>query len=119
MHYSKWQEVSLNSVNKAYITALKAHKRSISTWRTKVQKLITFEIDLGLFINAYLSNKLTKVNQILAQDNRHENAHFSFRKYFKICIRKVRKQMMKTVHALFRNNRALPMTFGQRNNHNF
>ena len=53
---------------------------------------MTFEIDLRLFINAYLSNILTKVNQILAQDNRHANAHFSFRKYFKIRNGKVRKQ---------------------------
>ena len=90
MHYSKWQEVSLNSVNKAYIMALKAHKRSISTWRTKIQKLMTFEIDLCLFVNAYLSNNSTKVNQILAQDNRHANSHFSFRKHFKIRIGKVR-----------------------------
>ena len=108
MHYSKWQEVSLNSLNKAYITALKAHKRSISTWRTKIQKLMTFEIDLRLFVNAYLSDNSTKVNDILAQDNRHANAHFSCRKYFKIRNGKVRKQTTKTVHAPFRTTGHCP-----------
>ena len=108
MHYSKWQEVSLDSVNKAYITALKAHKRSISTWRTKIQKLVTFEIDLCLFFNAYLLNDSINVNQILTQDNKHENAHVSLRKYFKIRIGKVRKQTTKTVHASFRNTGHCP-----------
>ena len=108
MHYSKWQEVSLNSLNKAYITALKAHKRSISTWRTKIQKLMTFKIDLRLFVNAYLSDNSTKVNEILVQDNRHEKKHFSCRKYFKIRIGKVRKQTTKTVHAPFRTTGHCP-----------
>ena len=41
---------------------------------------MTFKIDLRLFVNTYLSDNSTKVNEILAQDNRHANAHFTFRK---------------------------------------
>ena len=52
---------------------------------------MTFKIDLRLFVNAYLSDNSRNVNEILAQDNRHANAHFSFRKYFKIRNGKVRK----------------------------
>ena len=68
---------------------------------------MTFKIDLRLFVNAHLSNKLTKVNKI-AQDNRHASAHFLCRKYFKIRTGKVRKQTTKTVHASFRTTGHCP-----------
>ena len=49
---------------------------------------MTFEIDLRMFFNVYLSNDSTKVNQILTQDNRHEKHTFCLENSSKFALEK-------------------------------
>ena len=87
--------------NKLY--NLKRHKntkrKAISTWRVKFQKLVTFENDLCPLFSAYFQNYSKHISQILAQEIRHANSHFSFRKHFKIKFEKMCKRTSKMVHV--------------------
>ena len=70
------------------------------------RKLSTFEFEQRLLFNAYFQRYSIKLAQILIQEYRHANEHFSCRKHFKIQIGKMYKQTLKTGHVQNFENRA-------------
>ena len=93
-----WNTIYFSKRNKFNQLKTQCERTSIYGGQNS-KKLVTFEFDLCPLFSAYFQKYSIKPSPILEKKNIHVNAHFSFRKHFKIQIEKVWKWTLKMVHV--------------------
>ena len=83
-----WKTIYFSKRNKFNQLKTQCERTAINGGQNS-KNLVTFEFDQCLLFSTYFQKYSIKPSPILEQENRHVNAHFSFRNYFKIQIRKV------------------------------